>query len=191
VDVPQRHGGRVSASAMVAVVWSDRLLAATQTALLKQAREEKRAAEEALREKRRELELVTASREQVGVELYNAQQQLQRIAQQLEAADQEHVGAVTERNAAEQGLSLLTRQHAELVQDAQSSRRAVCRRYLVKAALQLTHLVDLLISPPNRRRSCTRTWTKRCRHCVAQKRPLLRANPPLGCRHAQLNRLTS
>ena len=119
---------------MGAVDGGDRLLAATQTALLKQAREEGRAAEEALRDKRRELELVTASREQVGVELYNAQQQLQRIAQQLEAADQERMGAVTQRNAAEQGLSHLTRQHAELIQDAQSSRRAVCRRHLVRAA---------------------------------------------------------
>jgi hypothetical protein len=61
----------------------------------------------------------------VGVELYNVQQQLQRLAGQLHAAEEERFAVTRERNAAEQELSDLTQQHSELVQEAQSAQATV------------------------------------------------------------------
>jgi uncharacterized protein (DUF3084 family) len=78
-----------------------------------------------LRDKRNELQLACSGRETVGVELYNVQQQLQRLAGQLHAAEEERFAVTRERNAAEQELSDLTQLHSELVQEAQSAQATV------------------------------------------------------------------
>ena len=80
-----------------------------------------------LRDKRNELKLASAGRETVGVELYNVQQQLQRLAEQLHSSEEERFAVTKERNAAEQELSDLTQQHSELVQEAQSAQATVRR----------------------------------------------------------------
>jgi hypothetical protein len=78
-----------------------------------------------LRDKRNELQLACSGRETAGVELYSVQQQLQRLAGQLHAAEEERFAVTRERNAAEQELSDLTQQHSELVQEAQSAQATV------------------------------------------------------------------
>lgn len=98
-------------------------LARVQAALKRQLTRRKAEVDDELRELKAQAKARTAEREAVGVQLYNAQQQLARLQMQLEGTNDRCSEAMAKRTQLDEALAVLREEHAT-AKDALAARQA-------------------------------------------------------------------